>query len=408
MPASDDRGEEAAEHVDRLLTPPFAFLLATMFLVYAHQGLFTPAIPLYVDEEGGSPLFAGLALLAFSVPSFAVRPHLGRLCDSWSTAGVLALGLVLLVTGGLLLLDPFLAMVFPASIVRGLGWAGVNTGGYTTLAQTAPLQRRGEASGYFSSVTSAALALFPAVALWIIEGPGYPPLFALAAALALFGLPLVAVTASAGSGRQDTTDVVVAAAPGTSADRAPLVDRGVLLATVLNLCAMLVLPAVIAFLPVYALSLDAGSVAPFYVIAGVVSVTIRPILGKRSDSMGRGPLIAVGLGAQLVGLLVIAAADGRTGLMAGGVVAVVGISFISSTTMALAIDMAHPRSTGRSMATYSISFQLGNGLGAVFAGALAGLGGFRGMYVGAAAITLVAVGVLVAAWRRLPGAVSPT
>src|SRR3954462_4437522 len=127
-----------------------------MFLGYANQWVLTPIIPLYVEALGGSAFLAGLVLLAFAVPSFTVRPFVGNIADRWSAAGVLAIGLALLGAGSLLLLVPFLTMMFVGSVVRGLGWAGVTTGGYTTLAPAAPADRRGEAAGYYSSVTTGA------------------------------------------------------------------------------------------------------------------------------------------------------------------------------------------------------------------------------------------------------------
>jgi hypothetical protein len=66
-----------------LFTRPFVLLCLAMFLGYANQWMFMPAIPLYVDSLGGSAFVAGLALLAFSVPSFTVRPFVG----AWRTGG---------------------------------------------------------------------------------------------------------------------------------------------------------------------------------------------------------------------------------------------------------------------------------------------------------------------------------
>lgn len=74
-----------------LITRPFVLLCLAMFLGYANQWVLMPVIPLYVDDLGGSAFVAGLALLAFSVPSFTVRPYVGYVADKWSAAGVLAI-----------------------------------------------------------------------------------------------------------------------------------------------------------------------------------------------------------------------------------------------------------------------------------------------------------------------------
>jgi MFS family permease len=360
-----------------------------------------PAIPLYVDSLGGSALLAGLALLAFSVPSFTVRPFVGGVADRWSAAGVLAIGLTLLTVGSLALLAPFLAMVFIAGVVRGLGWAGLNIGGYVTLASAAPADRRGEAAGYYTSATASASILFPALALWLIDGRGgFPLVFLLSSLCALAGLPIALILAAR---KRNAAPVPPAAGPGWSG----LIERGVLVATGLNLCSTLANPAVMAFLPLYARSLGIENVGMFYVVAGATSIVIRPLLGRSSDAMGRGPAIALGLGAQLIGIALIALAQSLPPILAGGFFVALGSSMTGSTTTALAMDLTNPQSRGRGMATYSVSYQIGAGIGAIVAGALADAFGLRAMYAGSLAITVAGFALLMSAWKLLPRPAGP-
>lgn len=380
-----------------LATKPFILLCLAMTLGYANQWVLTPVIPLYVHALGGSSFVAGLALLAFSVPSFIARPFVGRIADKWSAAGVLGIGLVALAAGTLLLLVPVLAMMFVGNAVRGLGWAGLNTGGYTTLATVAPMDRRAEASGYFSSVLTGASIAFPTLGLWLIAGPtGFQGASLVSTLLALLGLPLALSLARR---QRETTEALPT---GVDAGGVGLIDRGVLLATGLNLCTSLVSPALMAFLPLYASSLGIENIGWYYVLSGVTSIVIRPLLGKQADAMGRGPAIAIGLGAQLIGLVLIAVAQGIALILAGGFFVTLGMALIGSTTTALAMDLADPRFRGRAMATYSMSFQLGAGAGALISGALADLTGLRSMYVGCIVITLAGLVVLASAWKSLP------
>ena len=369
-----------------------------MFLGYANQWLVMPVIPLYVNAHGGSASLAGLALLALSVPSVVVRPFVGRLSDRWNAVGVLALGLALLALGSALLAVPVLAMLFVANFVRGIGWAGLNTGGYTTLAGVAPSARRGEAAGYYTSATSAATIVFPALGLWIIEQPqAYNNAFMLSVALAILGLPVAALLLRNLRTRSD--------APATISQpkaASALLDRGVLVATGLNLCSTLAMPSVMAFLPLYARSIGIANIGLFYVIAGITNLVVRPLLGKWSDAMGRGPAIAMGLSAQFVGLLLIIVAAGLPLILLGGMFVSLGSAMMSSTTTALAMDLANPASRGRAMATYSISYQIGAGIGAILSGALADWVGLRGMYFGSIAITGTGLAILAGAWKLLP------
>src|SRR6185295_17662207 len=140
----------------------------------------------------------------------------------------------------------------------------------------------------------------------------------------------------------------------------------------------------------------------FYILAGVTSILIRPVLGKSSDGMGRGPAIALGLAAQLIGLAFIALAQSLAPILIGGFFVAVGSAMMGSTTTALAMDLVNPQARGRGMATFSISYQIGAGIGAIISGALADTFGLRVMYVGSIVITLAGLAILVGAWKLLP------
>jgi MFS family permease len=68
-------------------------------------------------------------------------------------------------------------------------------------------------------------------------------------------------------------------------------------------------------------------------------------------------------------------------LLIGGILFALGSALVLPSSMALAIDRAHPGRRGRAMASYSMWFQVGNGLGAAVAGLAADLYGLRAMYV---------------------------
>lgn len=370
-------------------------LCAGVFLGYANQWMVMPVIPLYVNAQGGSALLAGFALLAFAVPSVVVRPFIGMLADRWNAAGVLVLGLIAMAMGSALLLIPAFVMLFAASVVRGLGWAGVNTGGYARLAADAPSERRGEAAGYYTAATSAASMIFPAFALWLLQQDvGFPAVFTASIALAMmaipFGIPLIR------NGPQKPPPRAQEKSAG------PVLDRGVLIATALNLSSTLAMPAVTAFLPLYAQSLGIANVGAFYVVAGIVNILLRPMLGRWSDGMGRAPGIALGLGSQFVGILLIATASGLAAILLGGIFVAIGMSLTTSITTALAMDLARPESRGQAMATYSMSYQIGAGIGAIISGGLADFVGLRGMYVGSLVITGSGLLLLAATRNRLP------
>ncbi len=378
-----------------MLTRQFVLLCLAIFVTFANQALLTPTLPLYVKSLGGSASAAGWALFAFAVPSFLVRPIMGHACDKWGGMMVLAVGVGVLAAGGLLYFLPFLAAVFAASVLRGTAWGATSTGGLAVLVTAAPHRRRGEASGYYNSALASASILFPALALWLIHGHGgFHAVFALSI---VFGIAAVPMTLAIRAERE---------APAVHAtDAAPLsrsVNRGIVLAMALNLAASIPQPAIVSFLPLYAQHLKLGDVSLFYVVSGVLTVIIRPMLGRHADTLGRAPFIAFGLAVQAIGYTMVFLCSTGPLILTGAVITAFGPAFVGAASMALAMDFAPHGSRGRAMATFSMSYQMGGGIGSVLAGTLADMFGLRSMYVGALTVTALGAGLLGATWRELP------
>jgi MFS family permease len=279
--------------------------------------------------------------------------------------------------------------------MRGIAWAGLNTGGYCLLANIAPHTRRGEASGYYGGAQSSATILFPAVSLWLIDASwgGFGPVIMTSSALALVGASVGLVLA------RSTVKTVPQARPqpGMAQRRlgaASFVDRGVLLASALLLCLNLPHPGVSGFVVLYAQELGIKNLGWYFVASGCVNLLTRPILGRASDRLGHGRSMVAGFVLEILGLGLLLVARNLAVLIIAGIVYALGSSIGTSTTMALAIDRADPQRRGVAMATFSVAFPMGVGVGAVVAGALVEMAGYGGMFLGLAA--LVAVGLLLA------------
>lgn len=388
-------------------TRGFALLCGALFTVSANQSMLSAVLALYVVHLGGSAAIAGLVFFAFSLPSFSMRPVVGHWADNWSLVGVFTAGALLLGLSGALYLAPVLALLFLAGALRGVGWAGAMTGSYTLLAHLSPSDRRGEASGYFTSVFDAALITCPALALWLLTQPfgGYRVVFlvasglaVLSAALSHFGLrPSV----------RETSNVSSPSSRPARSGRAIVIDRSVLLPTALSFCLTFSQPAVISFLPLFAKHQGISGIGLFYVVSGIASFLIRPVLGRVSDRVGQSYTLASGFVAQIAGLALIAAFGTLPAILLGGILNAAGNAMAGASALAVAVGLADPERRGSAMATFTISFQLGTGLGSLLAGAIIDLSGFRAMYLGAAGALAVGLLLTLATWSKLGRGAGP-
>jgi MFS family permease len=368
-----------------LWTRVFTLLCLAEFLGYAQHFILQPTFPLYVTQLGGTPFHVGLVIASFGVASVISRPILGYWADRWSVTGVMTLGLLLQSLSISLCFAPFVGAVMAANGLRGIGWSGMNTGGYTLLATSAPPERRGEASGYYGGVQSSATIVFPAVALWIWEAPfgGFAAAFAVAMSLALLGAGAAGLLARQVPPAPRKT---IGAEPAEPWWREILrvFDRSMLLSISLLFTLHVSLPCFTSFVVLYARDLAIDHFGWYFVLTGATSMLARPLLGKLSDKIGCGRSLVVAFALESAALLVMPLANGLAGVMLGGALYFMGSAIGGARILALAIEHAPPDRRARAMASFTIAFPLSNGAGALFNGLVVDLGGYTWMYLSAA------------------------
>lgn len=381
-------------------TRPFVLLCLAQFLGYAHHALLTPTLPLYLTQLGSSPFVVGIMLAAFSSSSVVVRPLLGYWADSWHKAGVLVLGCVFLAATVLLFLIPSIEVTFLANALRGVSWAGLNTAGYAILAAVVPADRRGEAGGFYSGIQSSPSILFPALALWIIgiASGDFTWVFLSSAAMALGAAALGFFALDRTRG--ETLKVLGDGAP-PRLGIAAFFDRGVLLPASLLLSMNLPHAAVTSFIVLYTRELGIENLGWYFAVIGAVSLLGRPLLGRVSDQVGRGHAVAAGCLFEMLGVFLIVLASDLLLLMVAGVLYFLGAALGVATTLALAMERSDPRRRGRAMATFSVAFPLAAALGAIIAGGLISILGYKGMYLAQMALLAAALFIVLRNWSSL-------
>lgn len=372
---------------DSIWTRTFLLLCAAQFLGYAQHAVLTPVLPLYVTYLGGSAFTVGLVLAAFAVTSVLVRPVVGHWADRWNEAGVMISGLLFQGASILVCFVPFVSAAMLANGLRGIGWAGLNTGGYSLLALTAPESRRGEASGLYSGVQSASAILFPALALWLLQVSfgGFAVVFVAGAIFSFAGAALGAIMAGN----------IPRAAPGRNLSQATLqwwreifhfIEKDILLPSIILFWLNISLPSITNFSVLYARNLGITNFGTFFIVLGVTSLLGRPLLGRVSDKFGRDRSIAAGFVLQLLALFLISTVANLVGMISAGALYMMGNALASSTTLALAVERADPLRRGKAMATFSVAYPLSYGVGSLITGSAVEIAGYTGMFLLLAAV----------------------
>ena len=375
---------------DSIWTKTFLLLCGAQFLGYAQHSMLAPVLPLYVTQLGGSPFVVGMVLACFAASSVVIRPMVGHWCDRWSEAGVMISGMLFQAASIFICFIPFVSMAMLSNGLRGIGWGGLNTGGYSLLAHIAPESRRGEASGLYSGVQSASSILFPAFALWLLHASfgGFGVVFVATAMFSCTGAALGALMARHLPGR---------ARPGGAPDPARrwwreifhFIEPDILLPSVILAWLNVSLPSITNFSVLYARELGIIEFGAFFIVIGCTSLLGRPMLGRLSDKIGRELSIAAGFGLQFASLVLITFAANLTAMIVCGTLYMLGNAIGSSTTLALAVERADPQRRGKQMATFSVAYPLSYGVGSLIIGSAVEAAGYAGMFYIMAAVQVL-------------------
>ncbi len=389
--ATKDRG--------RLITPAFALVTASALSYFIGLGSLIPVLPLYVEGDlDGSALAVGAAVGAFAVTAAVLRPVVGRIGDRRGRrplimGGALVVGASVLLYG----LVENLAWLIAMRLLSGVGEAAVFVGAATAAQDLAPRDRRGEAASYFSIAIYGGLAIGPVLGESVrhLAGPSKVWLVSagfciLAAALAV-GIPshLGGVEAGGPAGSPDE-----GASPSLQSFwRRYLHPAAVRPGFVLAL-ATTGYAAFAAFVPLYVDQLGLATSGAVFAVYSVLVLAVRVVGGQLPDRLGPIRASTIALLLQVAGFAVLAAVATVPGLYVGTVIYALGVALHFPALMRLVVDAAPERERSHAVATFSLFFDVAQGIGAALLGVLVALSGERAAFAASALLALVAVVIL--------------
>ena len=377
---------------ERIFTRDFSLAILANLFSFTSMYLLLATLPLYVVAIGGSISDAGIVLACFTLTAVIMRPWIGRLSDRRAKKAIMLAGAIILAASSLLY-EPVhsVPLLMAVRVFHGVGWAAFGTAASALAADLAPLSRRGEAMGYFGVGMNVAMAVGPALGVFLVGRTGYGALF------------LTAMVLSAAA----ALTTVGIADPGRKPSGAALQHgwRSFILPSALFPSAVLFTNAltyasVVALLPLFAEEAKLGNPGLFFTVFSVVVLVVRAPLGRLSDRRGRAVVVAPGLVFTFVALLVLSQAQSMATLLVAAVLYAIGVGAAQPTLMAMTVDRAKPEERGAAMGTFTTAMDLGIGVGSIVWGMTAEAFGFQTMYVVASLMGLVGVAVLLAGTAR--------
>jgi MFS family permease len=358
-------------------------------LAFIAIGAALPVLPTFVRGRlHAGDVWVGVVVGAFALTAVVARPLAGRSADARGRRIVLIAGALAMALGGFVyLLSDSVATLVLARLIVGAGEGAVYTAGASWAVDLAPDDRHGLALGLFGLAVWGGLSLGPVTGELLRSAAGYDAVWVLAAVLPLAAAAIATRfpeprRASAEAPREDLAWLPRAA-------RRP----GIALAL-----ANVGYAALAGFVVLLLRSRGIGGGASVFTAFAVAVFASRIALGRTPDRAGaQTTATAAGL-LEALGLTIIALAHALPVALAGAVVVGVGFSMLFPSLALMVVGDVGEHRRASALGAFTAFFDIGVGLGAPLAGAIAALGGYTAVFVVAAVAALCTAAL--AATRR--------
>lgn len=368
---------------DRLFTPRFFVMCGFNFVVFLSAFQLFPTAPFRIRDLGGSATVAGLFLGFLTYSSASSGPVTGGIVDRVGKRRVLLVASLAIAALALVyaVLPSYQAML-GLVVLHGLFWSGLLVAASSYVTDLVPPSRRAEGMSYWGMSTIFAVAMAPAIGLWVYEHGGWRALCFEAAALGV-GMFTIART------------LLPPDEPHPHAHRewnwATLVEWKVLILSFTMFLYSFGYGGITSFVAMYS---QASGVTPpslYFTVFSIAILVTRPIVTPLGDRIGHKKVFVPCLVAVVLGFALLAIGGGRPMFVISAIV--FGTGFGSAYPLFLGHVMRHVPAARRGAAFGSIiaAFDTGIGTGSMTIGWIVEHYGYRSGYGAAAALALLTV-----------------
>ena len=357
-------------------------------------GAVIPVLPLFVKGPiGGGDVAVGLVIGAFSVTGILMRPISGRIADKRGRKLVHITGIAIAALGAALMFIPAgVAGLIISRLLVGTGEGWVYTAGITWIVDLAPVEGRARAVGLFGLSVWGGITIGAVLGSIILSSAGYNAVWAFAVAAPLVALVIASLIPEAHATEQSASEELaeaelvggeIAAKPGPSAAViASRNQRGLLRwvpssalrpGTALAMVAL----AYGSFMSFVVLLLDfegIGNGAAVFTAFTAAFVITRLLLSSVPDRIGSRPTVLVAGLVQAIGMVVVALAGSLPIVLAGAILSGGGMSLVFPALAVIVIENTDSSRRATALGAFLAFFDIGVGLGAPLAGAVASVG----------------------------------
>jgi MFS transporter, DHA1 family, multidrug resistance protein len=352
-----------------------------------------PVLALFAQSLGAGPETIGLVVSVSTLTGVFLKLPSGALSDIYGRwillrLGVVAFGLPPFIYPFIHNVDALIALRF----VHGLATAIFAPSALATVADLYR-ERRGMAMGAYTACTQAGALLGPVLGGWLVYAAGFPGTFMTAGVFGCVGVMLFALLhLNPPPPRVKEKGLKPVLDDMWQGFRIVAHNTRVLITSATDGAKMIANGALMAFLPIYALSigLNPGEAGLLFGVQGVISFLSKPVMGRVSDQVGRKPLIMVGLLICATTFVLIPHVSSFLLLLFLAAGFGFGEAVITSSISAFVADVSELKTLGAAMGMQGTISDIGHASGPLLAGLLIAHLGYQSAFAIIAAIQLFA------------------
>ncbi|HEX6642106.1 MAG TPA: MFS transporter [Thermoanaerobaculia bacterium] len=376
---------------ERLFTPRFVSLWLFQFGTFFSAFQLLPVIPLRIIELGGSKAAAGLFLAVYTFASAFAAPVMGSIADHVGRRRMLVVASILFVFFSLAYgIVPWLPLVLLIAVAHGSLWSSILSSASAIMTDFIPISRRTEGLGYWGLAPTAAIAVAPAVGMYVHRF-GW---FALCAEIAVLSA-FMAVWAARLPGGQDRKELV-------SRPRvAELWDFRVLKTALSFSVISFGYGGITSYVAILSRERGIQPESLFFTVFATSVVVVRILTARIGDRHGPKVLLYPAFASMPFAFALLASAQTRTHMIAAGILWGIGLGASFPAFMTFVVTNTDEAFRGRTFGSVILAFDTGIGLGSIIIGAIGARWSLGTAFWIAAALSCFAIPIFIATSRDL-------
>lgn len=353
----------------------FTLNLVVTFFMFLSMYILLPTLPIYAQTLGGSETIAGTIVGLFTFSAVLVRPWFGNLLDQKGRKLILITGIIIsFISIVAYNLAFYIVTLLALRVIHGIGWGASTTASGTIASDVVPADRRAEGMGYYGVAGTIAMALGPALGLYLVKSSSFTILFIVASILAGLGL-IGSFFINYEKGH------VKAVKKGEGAPaKGVILEKTAVPPSIVLFFIALTYGGIVTFLPAYANSRGIQNIGLFFTVYALVLLASRPIIGKLADRYGGGKFLVPGILVIAASLVLLTRGSSLPMFLLCGVLYGLGFATVQPILNTLIISLSPPERRGAANATFALAMDLGIGLGSIILGFIIQKAGYMYMY----------------------------